>query len=212
MSRSSFGWVVVGAVLAAVILVPFFLFAADVDQFTERFLAGKPSRVVAASVLVALLAGDVVLPVPSSFVSTGAGMLLGFAGGTLVSWVGMTLGCLVGYVLGHRVGRAGAKRLVRPSDLARVERGIDRFGPSLLVVFRAVPVLAEASVVFAGIAELSLRRFLTITAVSNLGISIVYAALGSVSARSDAFVLAFAGAIVLPGVALVVARLAGRRL
>ena len=62
--------------------------------------AGNASGWATAGAIGALLALDVFLPVPSSIVSTGAGVLLGFWTGAAVIWIGMTLGCVIGYVFG----------------------------------------------------------------------------------------------------------------
>ncbi len=67
--------------------------------------------------------------------------------------------------------------------------------------FTPVPVLAEASVLFAGMSKMNFRRFLIISTLSNLGISIVYAAVGAYSVSENSFLLAFAGAIIIPAVA-----------
>jgi hypothetical protein len=48
--------------------------------------------------------------------------------------------------------------------------------------------------------------FLALAALSNLGISAAYAAVGAWSARVSSFLLAFAGAVLLPLAALLLAR------
>jgi uncharacterized membrane protein YdjX (TVP38/TMEM64 family) len=199
------GWaLLVGGVLALV-LVPFALFGARVEAWAAGFFRpGAASTGWAALVIAGLLAGDVVLPVPSSLVGTAAGYLLGFAAGTAVAWAGMTAGCLLGYALGARAGRPAAGRLVGAEELVRLEALRARFGDWALVITRPVPVLAEAAVVFAGVGKMPPGRFLALTAFSNLGISAAYAAVGAFSASANSFLLAFAGAILLPLVAMAV--------
>ena len=68
-------------------------------------------------------------------------------------------------------------------------------------------VLAEASVVFAGIVRTPFVRFAALTAISNLGIALGYAAFGAFSMRLDSFLVAFLGALLLPGIALGISRL-----
>lgn len=150
------------------------------------------------------LAADIVLPVPSSLLSTAAGALLGFAGGTLTSWLGMTAGCLIGFLLSRRVP---GEKMLGPAEMQRVRNAQQRYGDWMLMLFRAVPVLAEASVFFAGLTLMPLRRFLLITATSNLGISLAYAGTGAFFAGRESFLMAFAGAIAIPAVAMLGARL-----
>ncbi|MFP2910635.1 hypothetical protein ACLESD_37460 [Pyxidicoccus sp. 3LFB2] len=81
-------------------------------------------------------------------------------------------------------------------------RASERPGPWFLLVCRAVPVLAETSVVFAGTSRMPPRRFFTVCALSNLGVSATYAALGATAAQLESFLLLFAGMVLVPGLAL----------
>ena len=50
-------------------------------------------------------------------------------------------------------------------------------------------------------------RFAWLTAGSNLGIALGYAAFGAFSMRVDSFLMAFVGALIIPGIAIAIARL-----
>jgi len=191
--------------------VPFFLFEEPFNQLAADLTRGEGSRWIAATGIMALLAADVFLPVPSSIVSTAAGVLLGFWRGAAVVFAGMTVACVLGYVVGAR-GSGAARRLVGTDGLARAAELARRYGDWALVVCRPVPVLAEASVIFAGLVHVPPGRFFWRTASANLGIAVGYAAIGAFSMRVESFLLAFLGALVVPGLALVGARLVfGRR-
>lgn len=198
-------WALVWIVLLAIVLVPFFLFEDQFTAFAERIARGEASTTVAALTIGGLLAFDVFLPVPSSIVSTAAGVLLGFWRGAAVVWIGMMAGCLIGYWVGRR-STPLAQRLVGAEGLLRAGKLANRHGPWAVVLCRPVPVLAEATVVFAGLVRAPLARFLTLTAWSNLGIAAGYAAIGAYSMRVESFLLAFIGAIAVPGLALLLAR------
>jgi uncharacterized membrane protein YdjX (TVP38/TMEM64 family) len=196
------------ALVAAAIVVPFLLWGARVDAWVDSFVRSAAARPLpAALVLGGLLAADVVAPVPSGPVSTACGLLLGFGAGLLVSFAGMSLGALAGYALGRAV-RAPAAALAGDPALARLERLRGRWGVWLVAALRPVPVLAEASVLFAGLARLPARRVVPALLLANLGVSAVYAAAGAWAASAHAFLPAFAAALLLPGLAM----LAGRRL
>jgi len=188
------------AIVLAVILIPFFIFHEELDLWTMQLLEASDNHTsYTVIILTALLASDILLPIPSSLVSTGAGYLLGFINGALVSWLGMTAGCVIGYILG-----AGSLKVLRWLDddtKMKMENFFQRAGLWAIVVCRPVPVLAEASVLFAGMSKMNFRQFLLISTLSNLGISIVYAAVGAWSVSENSFLLAFAGAIILPGLA-----------
>ncbi len=209
--RALLGWTAFCGVLLAGVLVPFFLFGARLEEVAQRFLEARPAAWQVALVLGGLLAGDVFLPVPSSLVGTASGSLLGFWGGTLTSWVGMMVGSWLGYLLGARAGGAALRRMAGEAELARVAGAAERHGAWSLLLFRAVPVLAEVSVVFAGTSRLAPRTFLTVCALSNLGISATYAAVGASAAGRGSFLLFFAGMVLLPGLALLLVRGLARR-
>jgi uncharacterized membrane protein YdjX (TVP38/TMEM64 family) len=152
--------------------------------------AAATGRPGAGGVVAGLLAADVVLPVPSSVVSTAAGALFGWAPGAAVVWLGMTVGCGCAWALGRSVGRAGLRRWVGAAELARAEQITQRHGAAALAVSRPVPVLAEAC-------GLPLARVLLVTGLANVGVAAAYAGVAALSARVDSFLLAFAGALLL---------------
>ncbi|WP_257462037.1 TVP38/TMEM64 family protein [Archangium lipolyticum] len=200
------GWGVFCGLLLAAILVPFALFGDGLEAATRRLLADAPSPWRCALLLGGLLASDIVLPVPSSLVSTAAGAMLGFWRGLATSWVGMMVSCQVGYVLGARAGGTTLRRVAGEAELARVARASERHGHWFLLLFRGVPVLAEASVVFAGLGRMPPRRFLSVCALSNLGCSASYAALGALAMETGSFLLLFTGMVLLPALALALVR------
>lgn len=205
--QSKHRWVLFWAfVVIALILTPFVLFGAQVEAWTEDFVSAYHRRAWIALVLGLLLALDILAPTPSSLVSTAAGFLLGFVQGTLVSWAGMTISCLIGFWIGAKFGRAAAQRLVGKGELERLEDLNRRFGDWVVIISRPVPMLAEASVLLAGTSNMPRYRFLFLSSLSNLGISAVYAATGAFSATVNSFLLAFGAAVLLPALAMFLAR------
>ncbi|MEZ5401702.1 MAG: VTT domain-containing protein [Bryobacteraceae bacterium] len=188
----------VGVLLAA-ILAPFFLWEGQIQAAIEAFLASPHAKLWTAIGIAAILALDILLPVPSSIVSTAAGTLLGLGLGTAASFAGMTAGCLLGYAAGLR---APVDRMLKPDELERMRAAQHRWGDWMLAVFRPVPVLAEASVVFAGLTRAPFHRFLTLTSLANLGISLIYTTAGALFPSLGSFFYALAAAILLPGIAM----------
>jgi membrane protein DedA with SNARE-associated domain len=206
-------WAVLWVILITVVLLPFVLFGEQFEEFGKQITQSETSRWLVAGAVFSLLALDVFLPVPSSIVSTGAGVLLGFAAGTTIVWTGMMAGCLLGYAVGSR-GATAARKLVGDDGIARAADLARRYGDLTIVLCRPVPVLAEASVVFAGLVRAQYGRFLRLTALSNLGIAAGYGAVGAYSRRLDtySFLIAFLGALLLPGLFILISRATfGRR-
>ena len=141
-------WVILVGLLLTLVILPFLIFEKQFEQLGTWLAEGHASGWASAAAIGALLALDVFLPVPSSIVSTGAGVLLGFWRGAAVIWIGMTMGCAIGYAFGARAAPA-ARRLVGADSLARASTVMERYGPWALVVC-VRSGLAEASVVFGG--------------------------------------------------------------
>jgi uncharacterized membrane protein YdjX (TVP38/TMEM64 family) len=187
-----------------VVLVPFLLFGDDVETYVGEVLSRPMARTLLAGFAVLALAADVLLPIPSSLVAAALGAVFGAVAGTLLSTVGLTLGCAAGFALGRFAGaHVGPRYQV-------LERLLDRYGTAVLVVCRGVPVLAEASVIAAGMLAMPAPRFIAATALANVAVSAVYASLGAVAAERWA-AAAFVLAILLPAVLLAAVAL-GRKM
>jgi uncharacterized membrane protein YdjX (TVP38/TMEM64 family) len=199
-------WLVVSIVLLALILVPFVLFEDQFNAIADRVIGGGVSRWYSAAAIAVLLASDVFLPIPSSVLAAASGLVLGFVWGAATVWIGMTVSCFVGYAFGARAARA-AGRFVGDAGMTRASNLAARYGDYALVFCRPIPVLAEASVIFAGIVRRPFGRFVTMTTWSNAGIALGYAAIGAYSMRVDSFLIAFLGAMVVPAVAMLAGRL-----
>jgi uncharacterized membrane protein YdjX (TVP38/TMEM64 family) len=187
-------------------IVPFLGFGPWFEGRIEGWLDPPPSPAAVALGTVALLSTDVLLPIPSSVVSTVAGAQLGIGLATLASWLGMTLGAVVGFVLAKSFGRGVAAWLSSADDLDRLDTVACRFGPWVLIVTRALPILAEAAVLLMGAARLPWRKFLPAIMLSNLGIALVYSILGHLARDRGQLLWAIAVSIALPLLATTMAR------
>lgn len=203
---SHLGWIF-PALLFCAILIPFFLFADRIDVWLTEFLSGKNGVAITALILAGLLAADIVIPIPSSMISAACGYTLGGPLGILVSWVGMTSGCLAGYFIGSTSRKVSY--FSHNGRAAKAELFFSRYGNWGLVICRAIPVLAESSVVYAGFCGMPFSRFLWMTALSNLGISGVYAFTGAFYSEKHSFYLAFFASVFVPVLLAGLVRLAG---
>ncbi len=103
----------------------------------------------------AVLAADILVPVPSSLVGTLLGGRLGFVEGFLWAFLGLMLGNFAGYGLGRLVHRRGDKDV--PDAPARIA----------VVLSRPVPVLAEALTFAAGATGMGVISFLGAIGLGN---------------------------------------------
>jgi uncharacterized membrane protein YdjX (TVP38/TMEM64 family) len=205
-------WLAFAGLIFAAILIPFLLFEDSLTAWTTGALGGARERpLLSAGLMIALLAGDAVLPVPSSVLSAFAGGAFGWRTGALVIWTGMTLGCLVSYALGASAGRGVATRIVGKAQLDRARSLFADVGPAALIVTRAVPVLAEAATLVAGAAGMPFWLFLLSTSVANIGVAMAYAGIGAAAASSSSFLIAFIGLVSVPAIAWAAWRLLAAR-
>lgn len=152
-----------------------------------------------ALILVLILALDVLLPVPSSMVGLAAVALLGPLVGSLVIFSGLTLGCILGYLLGAGYFRLLSRVWISPAEKSKASKMKSNLGATALVLLRGVPVLAETSVLAAGMQAYPVRQFLLLTILANTGLAVAYGYIGTMLAGQDAFWLIVISAMVLPG-------------
>jgi uncharacterized membrane protein YdjX (TVP38/TMEM64 family) len=163
----------------AIPVIPFLAFGVQLEAWLERTVHGIVDPVTAALLVVGLLSTDVLLPIPSSVLSTLGGEVLGFGAGTSASFVGLMLGAILGFGLAKVVGRPLMTRLAAADDIQRIDRLSEQMGATLLIVTRPIPIFSEAAVLFFGATGLSWRRFLPPVAAVNLVIAAGYSALGT---------------------------------
>lgn len=198
-------WTLLTCLVLALILVPFVLWEESITAFSARLLAPTAGRAAVALVVVLLLMSDVLLPIPSSFVSAGAVSLLGAPVGGASIALGMTLGAWLGYLIGRVGGEPLASRVAGVEELERARRLMTKHGSWLVLVCRGVPVLAEASTLLAGATRQSAWSFGVGTTLGNLGLACAYAAIGLLSWSGPAALLApFLFGVAVPGLGMLV--------
>lgn len=177
--------------IAAAIIVPFIIWGEGLGNLVKMLMDRQDAKYFVAFLVIALLSLDILLPVPSSFVSTMGGFFLGIFWGTICSLAGMMISSCLGYFLGSSLGRAAIGRFIGQSELEKMERLGKSMREWIVIVFRGVPVLAEVSVVFAGMAKVPFPLFLLLVFLSNLCVSLVYSIAGTLSSGVNSFLLAF---------------------
>jgi uncharacterized membrane protein YdjX (TVP38/TMEM64 family) len=201
--RPGLRWTVVTAAVIVLCLLPFLVLGDTLDRWTEVTLRSMTRPAGVFALVVALLALDTLLPVPSSVLATIAGHRLGFAGATVAITVGLCASNVVGYLIGRLAGSGAVERLVGAEQLARARAlATRRPGVSALAVTRPVPILSEATILLAGAARTPAGPTLAVCALANTGIAMVYAGMGSAAHGPAALPLALAGSVGLPALAM----------
>lgn len=196
----------IGVLVVGFVAAPFLVWGDDPLGASDLVLSADVGFVVLFLVVICFLALDIFLPVPSSLVAVSAGALLGFGVGALATAIGMTVGCIIGHQMGLFLASRRPLHTEGKSEYEAVEPLIERYGAPMLVVFRPIPVLAEASVFLAGVARMGIKDVLIWVTLSNIGIATAYAAVGAYAVRADAFMFAFLFATLVPALAYILAR------
>lgn len=186
-------------VIGLFIIVPFCLFGDAITAWTSRLIEhADANRAYTGAILILLLAVDIVMPIPSSLVSTACGMTLGFAGGALASFAGMSISATTGYLIGCTASPA-VKRMIGETEIAWLKAFQQRNGVWMLLALRPVPVLAEASILFSGLSRQPLPGVVIATLLGNMAVSLAYAAVGAWGKASDSFLPAFGASLLISG-------------
>lgn len=186
-------------VVAVLLVVPFILFGETFDAW----LAGDAALewleshgAWAWAMAVALLLGDLVLPVPASAVMAALGIIYGPVIGGLVGAAGSFIAGFTGYAACRIAGRSAALKLAGEKDLARGEKFFARSGGWAIVLSRWLPLMPEVVACLAGLARMPAGRFTVALACGCLPVAITFATLGF--AGADRPVLALVLCAVIP--------------
>jgi uncharacterized membrane protein YdjX (TVP38/TMEM64 family) len=192
-------YLLIVAAMMAFFLITFFLV-----QALGIPLLGDPTPwmqhggVLAASLGVALLIADVLLPVPSSLVMVAHGALFGVVGGTLLSLLGSLGAALFGFAIGRRGGTL-LERLVRPAEREWANRVLARWGALAVVISRPIPVVAETVAIIAGTSTLGWGRMMIAALVGSLPPALLYALTGATVANFQSTSLMFGVVLLVTG-------------
>ena len=159
----------VGVCLA--IILPFLIFGPSIETWTSTRLQDAAPGVL-GGLAFGTLALDGLLPVPSSLVSLAVARALGAWTGAVVIWFGMTVGSAITWTVGRGV--------LGPIDTwLGGASNVPEWGWLTLVVFRPVPVLAEASVLMAAARGMKFLRLMVLTSLANIPVALLYGYFGS---------------------------------
>jgi uncharacterized membrane protein YdjX (TVP38/TMEM64 family) len=140
----------------------------EVRHQIDRLGAGGPLLILALALLHA------VVFYPAEIVDAAAGFAYGFFPAMALMTVGWVLSGLICWAVGHRVARPLLDRWFGSSRFERVERAIERGGPTLLIAMRLIPILPFSIVSYAaGAARVPAWRFVWTTAVGYLPITAI---------------------------------------
>jgi len=195
-------WLIVIVLLIPV--VPFLLLGHWLEPLVESWfsdgaigVAGESQWWTAPAIIFGLTV-DILLPIPSSVLLTFAGRYFGGWGGAAVGWIGLNLSAAVGFWLSRHFGQPIVDRFSTQEDVEGVRWMDATSGWWSLVACRPLPILAEASVIFAGLSRMPVKRFWPPVILANGVIALLYGLLGDYASQQQWFGIAVIGSMILP--------------
>jgi uncharacterized membrane protein YdjX (TVP38/TMEM64 family) len=194
--------IAIAVVVALALLAMYFL----ADALGLTALMADPdllggARIWSVTLSVALLAADLVLPVPSSVLMTFNGAALGLVYGALASLMGVTGSAVLGYWLGSR-GSALLQRAIGHREMDRAQRFFVRWGSFAVLLSRPIPIVAETTAVLAGSSRMGWGPFLASVVAGSVPVCAGYAWAGASVSRSFNSLLVFVAALLLAALLL----------
>lgn len=201
---------VVPLFVLALIILPFL----SVRNYIEVYSLGLVETTntgMTAVIAISLLAVDVVLPIPSSIVSLATAGALGNWVGAVVIWIGMTLGCVIGVFVGRGIFGPMDRLISGHDQRNHSQRAFKRLGWLTLILFRPVPVLAEASVLIAAARGMPFTPIVALTSLANIPVALLYGYFGARLLGDVPFLHLMAGVGVLSLMCIALRFLSDRR-
>ena len=168
--------------VSAIVCLPFLIFG---QEFALPWLESHQEQTIVLMLLaIALLAVDSVAPIPSTLVIMFLAAKAGIVAGIIGSTIGLTLGVLTSIWFGRvAVGRV-APKFIPDAELKRLREGVQNRLSLTLACWRAVPVMAEASVITAAAAGVPAGKIFAATLLPNLIVAVIYSAAADDSLRT----------------------------
>jgi uncharacterized membrane protein YdjX (TVP38/TMEM64 family) len=172
---------VVILVLVALMLVPVLLFDDEIDGYLggeEGLQRLQSFGSWAWLVGMGLIVADLVLPVPSTAVIAGLGMIYGPWLGGLLGGIGSLLAGLVAYGGCRLLGKRFLDFIVGEANLDRLARFFGKHGLWAIALSRWMPLLPEALCCLAGMARMNAVPFLAALGCGSLAMGLAFGFLG----------------------------------
>lgn len=181
-----------------------------VTEWMRQTHDSPQGKALISAAVIGLLGVDLLLPVPGGPVMILAGNLLGPVLGTIVSTIGGILTGAIGYYLCRWGGQGVFNHFVQPDEADRVRASLTRYGPLVIFIARAMPILPEVIACLAGMSRMKAVPFFTAFSIATLGFAAAHAVAGAYSSIENPWP-GIIIAILVPAIGWAVWQLARRR-
>jgi uncharacterized membrane protein YdjX (TVP38/TMEM64 family) len=178
--------------IVSIVLVSLvFVFFENMEAYFETLLTtAEQNEAEYATLSFLILSSDIVLPVPSSIVMYGNGLVLGLLKGALLSLVAVFVSSTIGYYLG-RFSNFRARSDQRATAI------MQKYGPLGIIITRGIPILSESVIFTAGYNRMNFRLFTALNLIGYLPVCFIYAYFGNLAQSANLFLISFAASMVV---------------
>ena len=139
-----------------------------------------------AVVVIILLLGDLFVAIPTMTVSIMAGYFLGWPMGFVATSTGLFLAGITGYGISRLYGWRLLKHIYKDQErLDEIHQAFLIYGPIMLIICRAVPILPEVSCCMAGATRMSFYKFLGMFTLGTVPYALITTYAGSISTLNN---------------------------
>ncbi len=178
-------------VLGVLVALPFAIWGDQVEAVLTIDGAVKWMRGTGWAGLagVGLIVSDIAIPIPSTAVMAGLGILYGpFVGGVL-SAIGSILAGSLGYWICRALGPKTAEWLAGQDGMRKAQSLFDQWGLPIVALSRWVPVLPETVAFLAGLIRMPFPRFFGALACGSVPLGFVFATAGHLGREAPILVV-----------------------
>lgn len=152
----------------------------DIISLAKQALQIHP--IVLAMVIIGLLFADLFIAIPTMTVSILAGYFLGWPLGAATTLVGFYLAGVTGYWISRVYGWRLLNHLINDHKrLTEMHDIYSSYGPIVLIICRALPILPEVSCCMAGATRMPVSKFLGMYSLGSVPYALITTYAGSIS-------------------------------
>jgi uncharacterized membrane protein YdjX (TVP38/TMEM64 family) len=178
--------------LVAIVLIPFFIWGDALMNFfsAEGSIAWLNSYGQWAwAIAIALLVGDLFLPLPATLIMSALGYIYGPLVGGLISASGSFASGVLAYWLCRMLGEHAAIRVLGKKEYERGNKIAARIGGWVVALSRWLPVFPEVIACMAGLTRMPSRNFHWALACGSLPLGFTYAIIGNSGIENPALAI-----------------------
>jgi len=156
----------------------------DIKQGLEQAQQIHPGYLALA--VIGLLFADLFIAIPTMTVAIMAGFFLGWPLGAATVITGFLLAGVIGYAISRRYGWRLLNHIYNDQEkLDEMHLTFSAYGPVMLIICRAMPILPEVSCCMAGATRMSFGKFLTMYGLSTVPYALIITYSGSISSPEN---------------------------